>query len=137
MKKLYYDCPLEAAYMAKNFGVEIYTIWKRKDGDRKQTHDKEKLRDLDCYATPYYIEDDSLHIFEPQVGDLVEYRTNGSIAYVETNFTIVFKRKILMRDDMSDYDYEGFGFNEIPLTGDEKIIQRNNKAFIMPKNATS
>jgi len=62
MKK-YYDCPLEAAYMAKNFGIEC-------------VDDNGKLWSNDCliyvmedvfaglFDEKIYIHPDSLHIFD-------------------------------------------------------------------------
>jgi len=67
----YYDCPVVAEVMAKLHGIEIYTYWKSKE--RKTHHNDQTLRDLDCYAAPYYINPDSFHILEPQLTDLCEF----------------------------------------------------------------
>ena len=64
MAKLYYDDPLAAAYMAREFGVEF-------EGDNYQSLTES------CYMAnskpkemPFIVRPNSLHVFEPMEGDL-------------------------------------------------------------------
>jgi len=61
MIELYYDCPLQAAIMAKEFGVEYE--WSGK------LEPQESAFGLIIVPARYYIHPDSLPIFEPKYGD--------------------------------------------------------------------
>jgi hypothetical protein len=103
-QKLYYSCPLEAAYMAKNFGVKF-------NGADYETlcllaSDNYKL-DADFFVLP-----DSLSIFEPQVGDTV---FNGEIHY-----------------DIEQLQTAQYYQHHIKHSGFE-IRSRNGRPFIMPQ----
>ena len=68
MKKAFYDCPLQAAYMAKHFGMlikhpcgGIYTLSALLCEETDERIEKPKK----------YIHPDSMKLLEPQVGDLI------------------------------------------------------------------
>jgi len=70
MARMYFDCPIKALYMMKEFGVELVTeqgnkYWK-----------KDILVDVDNYAygdfkkgEKYYVDPESEAIFNPKEGD--------------------------------------------------------------------
>ena len=78
--KYYYDCPIEAAYMAKNFGVKLrLELIDAETGiiDLQQFpisswHTLTSLFGTTGLSPYFYITPDSLHIFEPQVGDILD-----------------------------------------------------------------
>ncbi len=110
MTKQFYDCPIKAAYMAKEFGVRYKSVtgfglqditqWELADvnGDLRGT-----LRRL---QGEYHIHPDSYSIFEPKEGDLLQDRKGECLTYT-----------IPQNLDMRYF----------------KIIQRDNKSFIMPE----
>ncbi len=66
IKKYYYDCPIEAMYMAKNFGVEyIEHCISSIAGELSVSVAQNDNREFKIYITP-----ESEHIFEKQGGDL-------------------------------------------------------------------
>lgn len=123
---LYYDCPIEAAYMVQNFGVEIEAGYKDdklgyiikrgqyNNGDWFEIIlDSRRSRLLAGYEQPdfYFVHPDSEHIFEPKEGDLV---AGSSGDYYCTGH----------------YVYDGGR-----LCGDvtvDKIIKRRDTSFITP-----
>lgn len=89
MKRYYYTDPLAAAWMARHygmmFGIRHYEkiIWdceaQGMSGDWHPIKDWEHIAAdaADGNAQPaYYIHPDSLHLLEPQVGDLVRWGYN-------------------------------------------------------------
>jgi len=118
--RLYYDCPISAAYMAKNFNVDFtnqtnsYRYWYADLVENINDEREEKL----------YIHPDSLSIFEPQEGDLVT--TSGYPAKIIGKLlgkTDCFAVEFGSKNDPS-YAYK----KDIDL-----IIERNGKPFIMPQ----
>ena len=127
MKK-YYDDPLIAAYMAREFGVLVSPKmntgeinWSCKYPSRGvYTHEWEALPpDWDRY----YIHPDSWHIFEPQVGDFITQDGDD------------FCHKIV-----------SFGANKQPVCSHTSVLydpywsditQRNGKHFFMPKEVSN
>jgi hypothetical protein len=111
---MFYDDPLAAAYMAREFGVKL-------DRDTTAAHKKadyiNRLLGSVCggnigkVSPVMYIHPDSLHIFEPQVGDYVQFG--------EDHYGLFKKLR-------SDKYYENF-------VG-VKIIQRNNRPFFWPES---
>lgn len=107
--KLYYDDPLHAAIMARDFGVtyarpddcRMTMQWADYHSDAKNVSDFEEHDKL-------YIHPDSYSIFEPQEGDMV-YTKNDSGS--ESVCWVYGDTEKLQRE----------------------IIQRNGKAFFMPK----
>jgi len=109
MSKLYYDCPIKAAYMAKEFGAKTVCP----DGlDEPDTMTAliNDMADPEIAPDKYYIHPDSLYIFEPKVGDV-----------------IITKQE--------DHTYIAHGIeNRTDLySGCSNIIRRNGNAFIMPE----
>lgn len=117
--KLYYDCPIEAAYMAKNFGAKLrLELIDAETGiiDLQQFpitswHTLTSLFGTTGLSPYFYIHPDSLHIFKPQEGDFCTWEKNK---YIDT-FTWC---------ELADY---------AAINSEIKIIQRDNKPFITPK----
>lgn len=114
---LFYDCPIKAAYMAKNFGV-IYQI-NFDDGGVEIIRNYKELN-IDMYIEKsewkYNVHPDSLSIFYPKTNDIVECHF-----------------KIFLEEQSSTqlrYWPEYHGDFEL-----ERIIERNGKAFIMPQES--
>ena len=115
-RKLYYNCPIEAAYMAKNFGARFK--------DEEFLYYAHSLIgdyfDFNYFNQnhPYknYIHPNSLSIFEPQVGDTLK---GSPFGVVSVNGT----RQMSAEAQLA--------INE--AVGNTIIIQRNNKPFIMPQ----
>lgn len=113
MKKLYYNCVIEAAYMAKNFGVKFQSL----QGNLNKCFDFdiddcEKILNY-CGDPHLSVHPDSLHIFEPKLGDFIETEMlNGG------------------GGDMYHYH-----FPDTQLKADKsvKVILRNGKPFIYPQ----
>lgn len=112
MANIYYDDPLAADYMAREYGVKYEEV-------------PELEVDSNAYIMTLYTDDglyegpkhftitpDSLHIFEPKVGDLVSYNK-----CLKDNYGIFHE---------PDPEYKD-NFKGIP------IIQRENKPFFWPK----
>ncbi|MGE4259200.1 MAG: hypothetical protein AB7F19_07650 [Candidatus Babeliales bacterium] len=109
--KYFYRCPIEADYMCKNFGMKFPSMKKDK----------------------YYINQKSLKLLEPQIGDLVKFDWPENYFYVCDNSDPKIPadqwpppgcetiQEVL---DMKS-DPEGFG--------QCYIIQRNHKPFFWPE----
>lgn len=126
-KQLYYDDPLIAAYMIRDFGVKYYTVDYGDSGGMDIVDDYDNLLDeytSSCEDSPnLFIHPDSLDIFKPQIGDLVMW--NRYIGCVEP----------IIKDGIKS-GYITLKFSDCLLSGDiqsNKIIQRNGKQFFMPK----
>ena len=114
----YYDCPLEAAYMAKCFGVTYYTQPDASDADDPYTFENEFKRfgiDFNRQKIKYYIHPDSLSTFEPQDGDM----DNKGFFYDD----VIWKRALRI---------EGGDLMRVNRSI-QQIIQRNGKQFFWPK----
>ena len=124
MQELYYDDSLVSAYMLRTFEVKIlrdpkcviaikrfgefYNVASLASHSHNQPYTPDK----------YYISKDSYHVFQPQIGDLIEhderfgiYDSCGQLSAKEMDDTVCYNIR----------------------TDDYKIIQRNNKQFFMPK----
>lgn len=105
--RYYYDCPIKAAYMAKYFGISF-------DGQSFEyiaTAYCDYRAEWFKEANPekYYLTDDSLHLLEPQVGDMVFYPYNDAAVILGEFFPV-------------------------PKVGTKlKIIQRNGIPFMWPE----
>ncbi len=125
--KRYYTDPLAAAFMSREFGVELnkyvttpasakgigYTSFKKapyKSAVRDELYSKTRK---------YYIHPDSYHIFEPQAGDVGFDRGCTAACHVR----IINERRWCF-----DSDPQGW-----PMCDGFKIIQRDNKPFFWPK----
>lgn len=124
-KKYYYDCPIQALYMQKEFGVKFYTIHKSDFSDKKLSFHvdikniynvliqllgiyNQKLSDNKIYVAP-----ESEHIFEPKKGDEGRWARKIGAHYANYN-----------------------GEQWVSAGIEEKlpdIIYRNGKHFFMPK----
>lgn len=113
-KRYYYQCPIKATYMAKEFGMRFddsfyvmcdYII-----------HEGENLGALIKINAPpkIYIHPDSLHLLKPQEGDLIEDPC-------EPNHFIFISHD------------ESWPLHKEFESGWFKIIQRNGKAFMWPE----
>lgn len=117
MNKLYYDCPISAAYMTKNFGVLMANQYGNnllaEISNGNQITWFETGVDKYC-KNNFYIHPDSLSIFEPQLKDIAvrkDYVQSGCHPF------IVFDDDIKeMRNRVHEY----------------YILLRNGKPFIMP-----
>lgn len=130
--KFYYDDPLAAAYMAREFGVEF-------DGDIAEDikHADFVTKTLNhmhgsefCTIQPImYIHPDSLAVFEPREGDLVVIGENSLWVVDNDDFWRKYK----------DHDCIKYNFTVVDRAMDFyydkscKIIYRDNKPFFMPK----
>lgn len=128
MKKLYYDCPIEAAYMAKNFGVRLQRVnptqLVEEDLYKEYNHPAHmaNLRLFDCMEKAWqkiYVHPDSLSIFEPSIKDIGIDEANELMEY--SNFAGTFWFSIDQQQGGS------------AAKGLVKIIKRGNKLFISPK----
>lgn len=68
-KRYYYTDPLKAAIAARDFGVELIYSGGNKVDDFRELLQFECTYLVD-YEPPYYTHPNSLHLFEPQEGDL-------------------------------------------------------------------
>lgn len=109
-KKLFYTCPIEAAYMAKGFGVEFLVVW---HGEETivgwDNGDGASVFFGDNTDGPFYIHPDSLHIFEPEQGDWS----------IPCNIFTQGVWRNIYGGDSEPHEY--------------KTDKRNGKAFIWPK----
>lgn len=128
MTNLYYDDPLQAAWMIREFGVKIRGLYLHGNEDEEDMTVEQIAVAIDrvhgCdVPTRYNIHTDSLHVFEPMDGDLVH------IKYYVKNIDGV---------PAPSNTYSGYMMLEQSsgLENDRterQIIQRNGKAFFMPK----
>jgi len=145
MRKLYYDCPLQAAYMAKEFGVILafkttiyaspFGIGAEKELAAYRNYEQfnpwriikwKKPKDIINAPRDYggagrdgkfYVYPDSLPIFEPRKGDFVRDGELGGVLQ-ESGEILCTDGAATMSCEMCD---------EINY-----ILQRNGKPFFMP-----
>lgn len=121
--KYYYDCPIKAAYMAKEFGV----VTVDDAGDVigfgvmqwEARNDAEKER--------YYVHPDSLHIFTPKKFDIIVNANDAPF----TVCTYPTAEKESYYDYITPRDAK-WHFKNSPARW--SILKRNNKAFIWPES---
>ena len=130
-KKYYYDCPIQALYMNKEFGVQFYISYKNDFSDKKLSFHvdiknlynvliqllgiyNQKLSGYKIYVTP-----ESEHIFEPKEGDLGIERNLHTLEPCFFGGTYWF------------YDNDYLETKPHPQKVD--IIYRNGKHFFNPK----
>ena len=132
-KKYYYDCPIQAFYMNKEFGVKFYTTFKSDFLDKKLGFHV-NFRDIYnvliellgvCNAfssdNKNYVEPESEHIFEPKEGDF---------GIVKNFNPLIFVR---FRSHYNSWGYEGDEYYEQFNNNEVNIIYRNGKHFFNPK----
>lgn len=103
-KKLYYDNPVEALYMAETFGVKFNTFADSSDLREQLIYQIDNPR---IHFDSFYIAPESMGIFEARDADIC----------IDNN------------KPYRIHNYFGKGLVIYP----HKIIQRNGKAFINPK----
>jgi hypothetical protein len=135
-RQYYYDCPIAAAYMAKYFGVEMVSPRKQRlywDGGL----DFRAEKDCGIYTGGYYhVHPDSLHIFEPQVGDYAVVHGNMPAIIIKYENSLTRYADISSKEDPVDEYTVYVTATEEEYTfmiGQDKIIQRNNMPFLWPK----
>lgn len=109
----FYDCPIEAAYMMKNFSVLI-------EGDNCEREFLKHIQTLEI-RNKYYLDPGSIKLLEPLRGDLIELKAIS----VVTIYDIGKKGRLYYR--------YGTGCIDSPRSELKRIVQRNNKPFIWPK----
>lgn len=131
MAKYYYTDPLAAAWMAKHFGMKIYWI---SNGYEIQDYGWESIipMDYDCVdgrrsEDKYYIHPDSLHLLEPETGDVYEV-DQSEVRYIDRDGVERITKKSSPYAD----------FMRVPSSGRTngvflRIIQRNGIPFHWPK----
>ena len=90
-KKYYYDCPIKALYMNKEFGVDFFI--KDDDGDDynftewylNSQNVLELFTELEAFPCRIYVKSESEHIFEPKEGDLGQMKAVGARFFVKYN----------------------------------------------------
>jgi hypothetical protein len=102
MKKLYYDCPLQAAYMAKEFGVSFTS------------------------ERGYIVAPDSHHIFEPQEGDKDENGFEYALSQMTSGFCNGTWGREVIASNQRYFEYLR------PFIGKRDIASRGGKPFFMP-----
>lgn len=143
--RLFYTDPLEAAWMAREFGIEIEITGEDWTWCRKKTKDANTiLTDLEDYER-FYVHPDSYDKLDPQKGDIIYNEECGEEGYYVVD-TVQTVRSFFNEDD--DYDdvdqpeawrWEKCVIPEENLYGDSEcammfvIKERNNTAFFMPE----
>lgn len=143
-ERYYYDCPIEAAYMQRNFGVQFDCFRVQHPDDMKRPEEPELGKNIFIGWTGsrrIYANTDSVPIFEPQVGDIVTLdRWHWERQrHPEDKFYCTPKDVACSIYNQGTYlsasypgcqmDCNDNGKWHVP----HKIIQRNGRAFIMPK----
>src|SRR5687768_12825195 len=122
MSKLYFDCPVKAAYMAKEFGVSLYL------GDyAKGDYDKYSARNW------WHIQDDWLYRNKPET----PMKPVDKI-YVHPESLPIFEPRDYDLDSEGSYYFSdadgGYWLSSAGAYKDsDGIIFRDGKPFIMPK----
>ena len=118
-KKYYYDCPIKALYMMREFDVEFFI--KDDDGDDydftewylNSQNVLELFSELEAFPCRIYVKSESEHIFEPKKGDEGRWARRVGAHYANYN----------------GEQWVSAGIEEkLP-----EIIYRNGKHFFNPK----
>ena len=131
-KKYYYDCPIQALYMNKEFGVRFYTSFKSDVLDKKLSFHVD-IRDI-CNVliellgiynpllsdNKIYVAPESEFNFEPKEGDLGQMKAEGARFFVKYNESL---------KEWKEWHCGGYYSDK---NGSE-IIYRNGKHFFNPK----
>lgn len=110
---MYYDDAIQAAYMQREFGVQLRAISKSGAVCGVISFDAVSLKP-DGYT--YHIHPDNQAIFEPQKGDLWAMPSPYSSFYISTEADMSILNKEVYKDG--------------------RIIQRQGKPFFMPKEGS-
>jgi len=128
-ERYYYDDPLEAAWMAKHHGMLFELVMFDIDTKEIVRHplgdclEWPRLNlDTEQYSLHYYIHRDSLHLLEPQVGDLIGHTKTTLYAKEEPPVARV------------EYHFEKWPRDAyLYVWNDLKIVLRNDILFHWPK----
>lgn len=141
MNKYYYDCPIAAAYMMKNFGVDFI-----RDGEKLSWKYYPNWIDLLPFdeLVKNYIHPDSMKIYEPKAGDVIERYVGGfmepwKLAGEDRGVQMtLMDEKRLRESQMTSHIFPAYRLtNRLGTPGWGGIIQRNGLSFIWPKTTTS
>jgi len=145
---LYYECPVDATYMAKNFQVRIGLYWDA-SGETYEAPWQEIIGMSQVINPPNLIVNpDSEDIFEPQVGDLVRRFHTYNEVNIKLNMNFV---RVQANEDY--YIKNDSGLGNLPNIPSNRtsiraikgyvepdpecrkviIIERDNKPFITPR----
>ena len=132
-KKYYYDCPIQALYMNKEFGVQFYTSFKSDVSDKKLGFHVD-FRDIftvliellgiskaSSSDNKIYVAPESKHIFELK---------NDDFGIVKNFNPLIFVR---FCSYYNSWGYEGDEYEERFNNDEVNIIYRNGKHFFNPK----
>ena len=137
LRRAYYTCPLQAAYMAKEFGVKSRIhkygdkFWDAGGEERfEYSDDPELIVDLwiEDYPEERGIHPDSMAVFEPMVGDLV----TGTARYMDNKSDFcsgVYNTAADVGWQIEEFNGRVFGRDVSNL----RIIQRQGKPFFWPQ----
>lgn len=131
MTRLYYDDPLAAAYMAREFGVRLGYPQDNKDYPFVEICDtRYEYLMLSDAKGKYYIHPDSLAVFEPKEGDLVWNQYRGEVGYIQQINMYPENPCVALSDNLEPRkdDHKIWSYGSI-----HRIIQRDNKQFFMAK----
>ena len=129
MTRYYYDCPIKALYMMREFGVKIEQ-WKFIAADHEpklddvwQQHIIQELHDYNVKTYRedfFYVAKESESIFEPKEGDIS----------LQQNNEFIFASKIaIWCSEQSCWTRQEPKKPSRFLRGNQTIIMRNNKQF--------
>lgn len=117
--RLYYDCPLKAAYMVKHHGMRFQVD----DGGTLNTIVVGMEHLTQSVSGRFYIHPNSLHLLEPQAGDI--YISQDTVCQI----------KELDRGIITEITVEWECRDRYPANKfDGKIIFRSGKAFHWPES---
>ena len=127
-KKYYYDCPIQALYMNKEFGVNLKcenesSSYYYSFGKAMLDHiRREVLKDTTWEKNlgKIYVAPESEHIFEPKEGDLGQMKAEGARFFVKYNESL---------KEWKEWHCGGYYSDK----NGSDIIMRDNKHFFNPK----
>lgn len=128
--KAYYRCPLQAAYMNKEFGVEF------KDANPKTGTEAWLGKFLYREVETYYIHPDSMSVFEPQVGDMITQKDDDGIQELSGWVGDKDDEGLVIYSFLQNGKPVAKGrsiMDHIMFEDVEMIIQRDNKPFFWPQ----
>ena len=135
IKKLFYTDPLQAAYMAKGFGVKFNA---QGLGEILFDIDKYGLMSWgyrsgcgEYHQGPFHIHPDSLHIFEPQVDDFLSFTNDDGDEVLGDKFVEMDGNAyVCKRFDRESLTWETVSWGEKSFNA---VVKRDNKPFFTPE----
>ena len=130
MNKLYYDCPIEAAYMAKNFKVN-FTSEGLTDAQAMQAIQMVKVEGYTSWydrslnfqwtkGTKLYVHSDSYMVFKPQIGDIGKLGKSNLYIYDDRGWEDSYDGALI-------FEHHGNDPKKV------KVIDKGSKPFFTPK----